>query len=375
MNIALVCPYDFYRPGGVQECIRDLASQLESRGHDISIVAPTTLQKHYTPDPRVKMLGRASKIRTPFATSTEWTFSTDKSEITSLLNNHQFDLWHFHEPWIPRLSKQIIDLLPKDQKTLATFHAKLPDNFISRPIEKAITPYARSILGDFDYFTAVSEVAAEYLSNLTDKKFHIIPNAINVNIYKQPTKNFRLPRPTIFYVGRLEKRKGLDYLLKAFRVLTQEMGIDAELVLAGTGPKFKSLVNYTERYQLTHKVKWLGQISDQDKRTWLKSADVFCSPAIYGESFGIVLLEAMACNRPIVAGNNPGYSSVLTGVGELGLINPKNPEEFARRLALFINNPEISQVFTDWSRLEILKYDFDIIINSYLNLYEKILKT
>src|SRR5690606_10257454 len=124
-----------------------------------------------------------------------------------------FDVLHFHEPWVPFLSHQL--LARSRAKNIATFHAKLPDTVMSRTIEKVITPYTKTLLKYFSEMTAVSEAAASYVRTLTDENIEIVPNGIDLKKYVYKESDKPSSTPTVFYIGRLEKRKGVKFLIKA----------------------------------------------------------------------------------------------------------------------------------------------------------------
>jgi phosphatidylinositol alpha-mannosyltransferase len=219
--------------------------------------------------------------------------------------------------------------------------------------------------------TAVSDPAAHWVSGLTEKPIVIVPNGVDLKKFKPktcPPNEF----PTIFYVGRLEKRKGVKYLLLAFAKLREQLP-EARLVLGGDGPDREKLEELIDEYDIQN-VTFLGFVTDEEKLHWLQCADLFCSPALYGESFGIVLLEALACGSPIVAGDNPGYASVLTERGLSSLVDPKDTAEFARRLELFLTDKEFAKLWKKWAKDYVKQFDYPKIVDSYETLYKRALK-
>jgi phosphatidylinositol alpha-mannosyltransferase len=142
------------------------------------------------------------------------------------------------------------------------------------------------------------------------------------------------------------------------------------LTIAGDGGLRESLEARVEKYAIPD-VTFLGFVSDKEKVRLMQQADIYCSPAIYGESFGIVLLEAMAAGAVIVAGNNPGYSGVLTGKGKLSLVNPKNIDDFAQRLELLLFDEDMRDLMLEWSREYVKQFDFPKIVDQYERMYKK----
>jgi phosphatidylinositol alpha-mannosyltransferase len=181
-----------------------------------------------------------------------------------------------------------------------------------------------------------------------------------------------LPHPTIFYVGRLEKRKGIKYLITAFAELQRQLP-DAQLLIGGDGSDREDLETYVESNGITN-IEFLGYVDESQKIRLLQTADVFCSPAIHGESFGIVLLESVACGIPTVAGANPGYEYFLQGRGALGLVNPKDTSDFARRLHLMLTDEVIRDAWKAWAKDYIKEFDYAHIVDRYEKLYTEAIK-
>jgi len=202
----------------------------------------------------------------------------------------------------------------------------------------------------------------------------IIPNGIDLKKYStRPVSAISHPTlKTIFYVGRLEDRKGLKFLLRAFNELCARRS-DVQLLIAGSGPDENKLRDYVDELQIP-RVTFLGYISDEQKIHQMHRADVFCSTARYGESFGIVLLEAMAAGTPVVAGDNIGYIGLMRDLGALSLVNPQDTIDFARRLELFIFNEDLRKIWQKWAKPYVKQFDYSNIVDLYENFYKKTLK-
>jgi len=365
------------RGGGVQEIVRDLRRGLVARGHEVKIITPKPRDMGDTDVEAegIIFLGNGADFRSPLQTVPTFSVSVDGEEIDSMLAQEKFDLLHFHEPWVPVLSRQILSR--STSVNIATFHAKVPETIMSRTVVQLVTPYTKSLLRYLHVLTAVSDAAAEYASTLTDEPVTIIPNGIDLPRF---TKNLgqRLkqtdsaePR-TILYLGRLERRKGLKYLLQAYSQLRQSVD-DVQLVLAGSGPDAEKLQLLAQDMELPD-VSFLGYVPDEVKMELLRTADVFCSPAMFGESFGLVLLEAMASALPVVAGDNSGYSAVMQEFGSISLVNPKDVDDFARRLKLLLNEPVLRADWQKWAKQYIQQFDYPAVIDRYEDLYEYALK-
>jgi phosphatidylinositol alpha-mannosyltransferase len=234
---------------------------------------------------------------------------------------------------------------------------------------KVITPYTKPILKYIDAFTAVSDAAADYVCSLTDAPVAIIPNGIGKQFKPPRSFNDRRKHKTVLYVGRLEGRKGVKYLLHAFHQVQQHHP-DVSLVIAGDGPDRDKLEMLAADLEL-HNVRFLGFITNQQKHDLLHSSDLFAAPAIYGESFGIVLLEAMATGLVTVAGDNPGYESVMEGLGAISLVHPKHAAEFARRIELLLYETDLRKLWREWAAKELPQYSYERIVDQYEAVYKK----
>lgn len=369
MKIGLVFPYNITKGGGVKEAVKELQIELNKRGHEAVIITPQPKDPYADRSHRVVFLGTATDFKSPLATTAQISASVMTDEIDSMLDYEQFDVLHFHEPWVPVLSRQI---LSRSQcANIATFHAKLPETLATRALAKVITPYTKPLLRHIDVFTAVSDAAAEYVRSLTDETIKIIPNGINLTHFRKPAGVARDPNapPTILYVGRLEKRKGVNCLLQAFRDV-QQRNPAARLLIAGDGVDREKLHEQCDDMNLQN-VQFLGYIDDIKKRELLYTADLFCSPALFGESFGIVLLEAMACGIVTVAGNNPGYESVMRELGQLSLVDPHDTAEFAHRIELLLNDHALRDLWRKWAKKYVRQFDYPKIVDQYETVYEQ----
>lgn len=362
MKIGIVCPYDIFRSGGVQEHVLAQADELRSRGYSVKIITPRPRKHDAEPTKNVIFVGNSANIKTPYKTSLELGITMGRSTVEELVLVENFDLIHIHEPEIPILGAQII--AKAECPIIATFHAIHPETTVTRTIEVLRIPYGKSIFTKLSELTAVSEVAASFVRQHTKKSIHIIPNGIDIQKYGTLKNSYS---NTILYIGRLEKRKGVQYLLQAFALLSKQFP-DVELVIAGDGPQRKKLEEYIAEHEIP-RVRMLGYVTEDRKLQLLSQASVFTSPAIYGESFGIVLLEAMASKVPIVAADNPGYQSVLTGRGLLSLVDVKNSDEYARRLQLLLTDQEIRNLWLAWADTYIQKFSYKKIVDAYEGLY------
>ncbi len=374
MKIGLVCPYSINEHGGVLEVVMALKDGLEQRGHTAKIITPQPRKNGSQPPKDVIFAGTSVDFRTlSFSDTTSQVSSTaDNEKIDAMLAEEKFDILHFHEPWMPLLSRQLLQR--SKCVNVGTFHAKVTTAMTSRAILKVVAPYLKSVMKYLHVLTAVSDSGAEYAADMTDQPITIIPNGIDLKKYgkKASAKPAKKERPMILYIGRLERRKGARYLLTAFQLFSQD-NPDVELLIAGDGPDRDRLEMMADDLKLKN-VSFLGFISEELKMELLAKADLFCSPAVTGESFGIVLLEAMAAGTVSVAGNNSGYIDVMREVGGISIVNPEDTEEFARRLDLLMHQESIRELWQKWAADYVKQFDYPRVVEQYEELYKDALK-
>jgi phosphatidylinositol alpha-mannosyltransferase len=369
MKIGLVCPYSIAKGGGVRSLILEMQAELARRGHDVYIITPQP--KDYEADPGKKIIFVGNSTDFNYTSTTFQVSAGVNEKIDRLLAEHEFDILHVHEPWIPMIGAQILSR--STSVNIATFHAKLPESLMTRTLIKVVTPYLKSVLKYIDVYTAASEEAAEYISTLIEEPIALTPNGIDLKTYRPPARRSdNKKQKTIFYVGRLEQRKGVKHLLHAFKLL-QETTPRVDLVIAGDGPDRAKLEALAADLDLKN-VQFLGFISEKDKIRYLRSADLACYPALFGESFGIVLIEAMATGTVTVAGDNPGYATVMKGLGEISLVNPQHHAEFARRLNLLLNENDIRKLWREWAAEEVQQYSYERVVDHYEEVYRAAIK-
>lgn len=370
MKIGLVCPYNFFRHGAVQKLVMVLDAELTLRGHDVRVITPRPRDYHGDPPERMIFAGQSAKWNTPLKTTLEVGMTLETDGLEDMLEAEHFDLIHVHEPEVPILGAQIATRATCP--IVATFHATFPDTAMGRTIEFFRPALARSIFKNIAVMTAVSDSAARFVREWSELPVQIVPNYVDITYFK-PKMDLKVQKaPTVLYIGRLEKRKGVRYLLKAFKELA-ETDKKVKLIIAGEGPEREKL-EFWVRENNVPRVKFLGAVNEATKLKLLHQATLFCSPALYGESFGIVLLEAMAANIPIVAGDNPGYACVMKDRGLLSLVNPKDTMEFARRLEVMLHDQDVRKLWLDWAKEDIKQYDFKRVIDLYENVYHKAAK-
>lgn len=368
MRIGIVCPYHMFKGGGVQECVKALYEHLTERGHYVRILTPQPRGYEGDIPEHIITLG-ASSTTTAFAgTAWQWSVSVDTDAIDAVFERENFDVLHFHEPWIPLWGRQL--LMRSRSANVATMHGRFFDTMTAKTVSTVVTPYTKPMIKYFDAFTAVSEASIDYFRTLSNRPVTIVPNGIDLNKYRKSAEPKDKARTkTILFIGRLEHRKGVKYLLRAFKELAAKHK-DVRLLVAGSGPDDRKMHDFVLDNKIP-RVTFLGFVSEEEKIRQLHRADLFCSPAHYGESFGIVLLEAMAADCPVVAGDNVGYQSVLKGAGALSLVNPLDTVDFARRLELMLNEPEVRGLWRKWAAGYVGQFNYRDITGQYEAVYKQ----
>ena len=370
MKIAIFTPYNIFLHGGVQEHVQYQANILRSRGHDVTILTPRPRLKTESDAPEgTKFLGVSARIKTPSATSSDVSGSVDNELIDEVLEE-DYDIIHAHEPLLPMAGKQLLMRANEKAIRVGTFHAALPGNTLGKTLVNTYRTYSRTVMPHVDVVTAVSPAAIGFIENYTDKEINYIPNGIHLDAFK-PTHEDR-DENMVLFIGRLEKRKGARQAIKAFAVLKQSKP-KAKLVICGDGPLRKSLQQYVRDNEIED-VEFKGYITEDEKISLLNKCAVYTSPALYGESFGIVLVEAMAMCAPIVCHFNEGYKWTMRDTGRLSLVDCKDPVEYADRLQLIMEDKDLRDVWQKWACEYVKQFDYVNIVDSYEKLYKKSLK-
>ncbi len=374
MKIGIICPYNVFRPGGVQEAVFAHQKELIKRGHEVNVITPNPRRSDNLAPEGVHLVGTSTELNTPFKTKADISLHAGPKEIKVYLKEQKYDLLHFHEPWVPMLPRQLIDRATCP--IVATFHAKLPEAWIYKTIGKAVKPYTKSFIKDIDYMVAASEPAADHINSLIDDKVQIIYNGVDLTKYNpkkvRPLQKYADETKTILFINRLEKRKGPDLLLKAYRALV-ETHDDIRLVIASDGDMRKRLESYVATYKLPN-VEFLGFVDDETKVRLYASADLYCSPAPYGEGFGIVLLEAMAMQTPYVAGDNAGYRFATGDMSKEYLVDPTKPALLAKRIEKMLYDEEDRTIFRDWAKKRVRQYDYKVVVDEYETIYKDLVR-
>jgi phosphatidylinositol alpha-mannosyltransferase len=374
VKLALVSPYDFAYPGGVTEHVASLAERFIASGHEVHIVAPSSdddAEPSSSVDAPIHRIGRVVSIPTNGSVARITLSLRSYLQAKTLLQQEQFDLIHLHEPLMPALPLTV--LRHSNTTNIGTFHAfrNTPlTYFYGKPI---LRPFFRKLHGHI----TVSSAAREFVGEYFPADYRVIPNGIDFPRFfrrYEPLPQFADERPTVLFVGRLEKRKGLKFLLRAWPLVLERQP-DARLVVVGRGRPLEGYRRFARRQGWsTEDVVFAGYVPSEDLPRYYQSCDAFCAPNTGQESFGIVLLEAMAAGAPIVASDIPGFQDVVSNGQQGLLVEPRNPGAIADALCRLLGNPELRATMRRAGQDTARAYDWPRVASQVLDYYAEVLE-
>lgn len=363
MKIGMVCPYSFDVPGGVQAHVVELAQVFRERGHKVSVLAPAS-DGTELPD-FVVSAGRAVAIPYNGSVARLSFGPTAYTRIRKWIESNDFDVLHIHEPNAPSLS--MLALKIAEGPIVATFHTSTTKSLILSTFQGVLRPYHEKISGRI----AVSELARRWQVEALGSDAVEIPNGVDVQAFSRAALLPGYPRPggTVLFLGRYdEPRKGMQVLLGALPTLVDRHP-DIEILVVGRGDEARLR---REAGPLARHLRFLGQVSDTEKASAMRSADVYVAPNLGGESFGIILIEAMAAGTAVVASELDAFRRVLRD-GAAGVLVPTG-DSAALAEAL-------DQLLTDeLRRAELVRtatqvvgsYDWPVVAEQILRVYETV---
>jgi len=367
VRVGLVCPYSFDIPGGVQAHVADLARTLIGLGHQVSVLAPgddtegaTELPDFVVPSGRsLPIPYNGSVARLSFG-------PMSYTKVRRWIRAGKFDVLHVHEPVAPSLS--MLALMVADGPIVATFHTANPRSRMLAAFQGVLQPFLEKITGRI----AVSELARQVQVEHLGGDAVIIPNGVDVEFFTaaKPLPGYPRTGGTIGFVGRFdESRKGMEVLLDALRLMVPARP-DLQLLVAGSGDEKE--LRETAGPELAAALRFLGRVSDADKASMLKSLDIYCAPNIGGESFGIILTEAMSAGTPVVASDLDAFRRVLDG-GNAGVLTPVgDAPALARSLSVVLDDPGRRAVLAAQGRRVVAAYDWPVVAATVVKVYETV---
>lgn len=380
MKIGLVCPYDFAYPSGVANHVISLEHHFTKMGHEVKVIAPAS-RSISACGGRFIQVGKPLPIPAS-GSMVRITLSMNlKSKVEEILDQENFDILHLHEPLMPMLC--ITTLLSSHSPTVGTFHAcyRKPKYAPGKPLDgynlgkPLSTVLLRRWARKLDGRIAVSEAARQHACKNFPSEYEIIPNGVDVQHFSpdaSPISEFCDGKMNILFVGRLEKRKGFDYLLEAYKKVKQEIP-NSRLIVVGPGTVLRRKYESQIIEDGIKDVIFAGYASYNELPRFYKTADVFCAPATSWESFGIVLLEAMATAKPVVASNIEGYAGVVTNSVEGLLVPPKDSESLTRALLYLMKDETLRREIGARGRLKAQDYSWEHIALRILDFYNEAL--
>jgi phosphatidylinositol alpha-mannosyltransferase len=374
MKIALVSPYDYSVPGGVGKHIDALCSQFVKKGHEVRIIAPGSDDGIEEDRHGVYRIGRVTPVPgngsvaritlgVPFG-------SRLARRVRQVLDAEHFDVLHVHEPLMPTLPLAVLMARASGSVKVGTFHAYRESYYgyyYGRPI-------LRRVVNKLDGRVAVSRAAFEFVSRYFPGNYSLIPNGVDLDVFNNavaPIDRYADHRPTVLFVGRIEKRKGLAFLIRAYSQLHAAIPDVRILVVGRLGRAGRGYLRYVRNHDLTG-IEFVGEVSASDLPRYYKACDVFCAPALSGESFGMVLLEAMALGKPVVATNIDGYRQVVQDRVQGRLVEPRDSAQLAEALLELLQSPGMRNTYGEHGRLTARAFSWDRVSTRLLRFYDEV---
>ncbi len=351
VRIGIVSPYSLSTPGGVQTQVLALARALGKLGHKVRVLGPCD---GAPPETGVTPLGAsiptfANGSIAPIAPDLACTLRTIRA-----FRDEEFDVVHIHEPICPGPCQTALFL--RSAPIVGTWHA-------AGGSKAYMTPGVRWLATRMNIRTAVSEDAKHMAHQALGGSYDVVFNGIEINKFRD-AKAATSEGSTIAYVGRHEPRKGLEVLLQSMMSLPQ----DVTLWIMSDGPQTEEL---RSKYEGDSRLRWLGPVSDEEKISRIKGADILCVPSLRGESFGIVLLEAMAAGTPVVASDLPGYRNVAVNGDEAYLVPPGDATTLTAALAKVLKDQPLANGLSQAGSKRVAEFSMERLAEIYVGLYER----
>ncbi|MBW3569021.1 glycosyltransferase family 4 protein [Candidatus Parcubacteria bacterium] len=367
LKIGFVLDDGLDKPDGVQQNILTLGKWLKNKGHDVVYIVGETRR---TDIPSVIPLSKNLKVSFNGNRLSIPLFSSAR-KIQSVLTIEKFDVLHVQVPYSPIMAGRLIKRLDKKTALVGTFHI-LPSGFASFWGNVLLGKALSKNLKKFDKQLAVSEPAKQFARQSFKINCDILANPVNINKYRPKPRVPNNNAPVrIFFLGRLVSRKGCGKFLEAVKHMLDKNLAKNEFYIdiCGGGPHKNKLKRYANGNNLNSRVKFHGFIPESEKIKFMQQADILVFPSISGESFGIVLLEAMAAGGGVViGGDNPGYRSVLGSLEE-SLVDPLDINKFSERISIFINSADARRKLHRKQQELVQQFDVNSVGAKLLDIY------
>jgi len=363
MKIGMVCPYSFDVPGGVQAHVVELARVLLERGNRVSVLAPAS-ENTQLPE-FVVSAGRAVAIPYNGSVARLSFGPTAYNRIRRWIDGNDFDVLHIHEPNAPSLS--MLALKIAEGPIVATFHTSTTKSMVLSTFQGVLRPYHEKIVGRI----AVSELARRWQVEALGSDAVEIPNGVNVPAFARAPMLPGYPRPgrSVLFLGRYEEpRKGMEVLLAALPQVVRHHP-DLEVMIVGRGDQ-ERLRRQAGEY--ARHLRFLGQVGDEEKASAMRSADVYVAPNLGGESFGIILIEAMAAGTAVVASELDAFRRVLRDGAAGRLVPVGDPDALATTLNALLGDDELRDTQVRAAAQIVGEYDWPVVAEQILRVYDTV---
>jgi phosphatidyl-myo-inositol alpha-mannosyltransferase len=370
MKVGIVCPYDLSIPGGVQNVVLETHKRLLARGHK-SVVISVGPEKRVS-IPKSVFFGKALPVEFngAMASVNFGSWATDK-QVFSYLRQEKLDVVCVHEPLIPFLNWEVINF-PRLVK-VGWFHSTSFVDVLQFPMGLVTEPVQNLLAAGLDGKIAASPTARYVWRQVFSKGGEVISAGVDVERFANATAADLggKTRIKVLFVGRLDMRKGVLEVLKAFGEVVKS--VDAELWIVGDGPQLPEAWELIKDLKLGGRIRLVGRVSDGELPGYFKAADIYAAPSLGGESVGLVLLEAMAAGVPVVAYANVGYKYTLTGTPWPGQVVPiKSHKKMAQSMIELAKSVELRQRVADWQREKVKEFDWEVVTDKFENYLKKI---
>jgi phosphatidylinositol alpha-mannosyltransferase len=383
MRVALVSPYDFPYPGGVTKHISNLARSLQQRGHHVRIIAASSRDAGQTPPDVLQISSLVIPVRYNGSIARISVSPRLAHQVRALLRREFFDVLHVHEPTTPTLPWVVLrqaQRLSPQTALVGTFHSYRDQRswkiVPSEPYSYA-RPVFRRVVNRLDRRITVSQVAHDYVNSHFPGSYRVIPNGVDVALfgdpYLKPFSQFSTGL-NILFVGRLEPRKGLRYLIEAYARVKTALPETRLLVVGPYSTKDRAPFEQELHQRRLRDVHFIGYVPDAELARYYQTSHVFCAPSIGFESFGMVLLEAMAARTPIVASDIEGYRAVVSHQVDGLLTPPKDPLALAEALIYLLQYPDLRQTMGAHGQAKASRYTWERVTDAVLDCYHDVLE-
>lgn len=366
MKIALVIDDRISRPGGIQEYVLGLYDFLEQKGHQPMIF--TSGRYHRKQKRKIVSFGKTLELPGDAQSGVPLLFGQEE-KIKAVLAKEKPEILHVQGTPGPL---GLSFLKHSSSVNIITFHIAHEGRLIDY-LAKHLTPLWKELDKKLDGKIAISKVAAGYAEKFIPGPYKIIPIGVDLQRFcpRAPKiSKFKDKKINILFVGRLDKRKGIKYLLKAYQRLSQQMS-DIRLIIVGDGPQKRKAKACVQEEKLKN-VIFTGAVSRQALPSYYATADIFCSPATHGESFGVVLLEAMASGLPVVAFDNPGYKSIFPDFAQGFLVPNKNISALTQALLILATTPSLGRELGHKNRQYAKRFSWKKVGGDTLKFYQSL---